>query len=235
MAVASSSPFAGVAFDLDGTLIDSAPDLRAALNRLLAIDGLGPLSIAQVALMIGDGVAKLVERGFEAAGKPVAGADLEGLARRFTVDYEANACVETRPFPGVREVLSKLRSEGVRLAVCTNKPEGATREILAALKLDALFGAVVGGDTVPGIRKPKPEPLAAALKALGIDPSRAAMVGDSMNDVATARALGIPVIAVSFGYTRIRPAELGADLLIDRFEQVPAALAQLGKARATVP
>lgn len=235
MTVSSIPSFAGIAFDFDGTLIDSAPDLRAALNRLLAHEGLDPLALPQVAAMIGDGVAKLVERGFAAAGRPVADTALDALATRFTADYEINACVETRPFPDVRRTLEKLRGDGARLAVCTNKPERATREILVALGLDALFAAVVGGDTVPGARKPAPEPLAAALRMLGVAPADAAMVGDSTNDVATARALGIPVVAVGYGYTRVPAAELGADALVERFDQVPAALARLAHARAAVP
>lgn len=215
-----------VLFDLDGTLIDSAPDLAAALNRLLAREGCRPVTLDQVKMMIGDGVPKLVERGFAAAGRALTPAEIDRLAGRFIPDYEANAAVETRPFPGTLEMLAELSGAGLALGICTNKPEGATREILAAFALQSFFAAVVGGDTVPGARKPSPEPMRALLARLGADPASALMVGDSPNDVAAARAVPIPVIAVRFGYTRVPPDQLGADRLIGHFGELPRALAE---------
>ena len=223
-----------VLFDLDGTLIDSAPDLMSALNRLLAAEGAAAVTIAQVKMMIGDGVHKLVERGFAAGGQTLEAPRLEALARRFIPDYEANATVETRPFPGVGEILAELAEAGFALGICTNKPEAATREILAAFALDRFFAAVVGGDTVPGARKPSPEPMQAALARLGASPAQALMVGDSPNDVAAARAVRIPVIAVRFGYTRTPPDELGADRLIGRFDELPRAMAEAWAARKKI-
>lgn len=229
MALPSCPGLKAVVFDLDGTLIDSAPDLASALNRLLAMEGLRPVSLADIHMMVGDGVAKLVERGFAAHGRRLATAELEDLARRFVVDYEPNSAVETRPFPGAVEALGELRGEGLALGVCTNKPEAATRAILAAFGMDAYISAVVGGDTLPGARKPDPATLLETLRRLGATPGQAIAVGDSPNDIGAARAAGVPVIAVSFGYTRVPPHRLGADRLIDRFADLRAALAEVAR------
>ncbi len=226
MAYSSMPGLKAVLFDLDGTLIDSAPDLTSALNRLLAAEGRPAVAIAQVKMMIGDGVHKLVERGFAAGGQTLDAARLEALALRFIPDYEANATVATRPFPGVRETLADLAGAGLGLGVCTNKPEAATRAILAAFALDRFFAAVIGGDTVPGARKPDPRPMQAALDRLGASSASALMVGDSPNDVAAARAVRIPIIAVRFGYSRTPPDQLGADRLIGQFAELPRAMAE---------
>ena len=220
-----------VVFDLDGTLIDSAPDLASALNRLLAGEGLGPVALAQVHMMIGDGVAKLVERGFAAHGRSLGAGELDGLARRFVADYEPNSAVETRPFPGAIEALRDLRGAGLALGVCTNKPEAATRAILAAFGMDPFVAAVVGGDTLPGTRKPDPATLRETLRRLGARAGQAVAVGDSPNDAAAARAAGVPIVAVTFGYSRVAPAELGADRLIGRFADLGPALAEVCRAR----
>jgi phosphoglycolate phosphatase len=220
-----------VVFDLDGTLIDSAPDLASALNRLLAREGLGPVALAQVQTMIGDGVAKLVERGFAVRGRNLSAGELGDLARRYVADYEPNSAVETRPFPGAREALGELRAAGLALGVCTNKPEAATRAILAAFGMDPFIAAVVGGDTLPGARKPDPATLRETLARLGAGAGQAIAVGDSPNDVAAARAAGVPIVAVSFGYSRVPPAELGADRLIGRFADLGPALAEVCRAR----
>jgi len=231
MALSSCPGLKAVVFDLDGTLIDSAPDLASALNRLLARESLPPVPLADVHMMIGDGVAKLVERGFAAHGRSLGGAELENLARRFVADYEPNSAVETRPFPGVLAALGELGGAGLALGVCTNKPEAATRAILAAFGMDAHISAVVGGDTVPGARKPDPATLLETLRRLGAAPGQAIAVGDSPNDVGAARAAGVPVIAVSFGYSRVPPHLLGADRLIGRFADLGAALAEVSRER----
>ncbi|MBM3566718.1 MAG: phosphoglycolate phosphatase [Alphaproteobacteria bacterium] len=220
-----------VLFDLDGTLVDSAPDLLSALNRLLAAEGRARIRLEQVKMMIGDGVRKLVDRGFSATGASPSQAELGRLTRAFIADYEANATVETRLFPGVTETLAGLRAAGLALGVCTNKPEAATREILSALAIESLFAAVVGGDTVPGAAKPDPRPVRALIERLGADSSAALMVGDSPNDIEAARRARIPVIAVRFGYTRTPPDELGADRLIGHFKELPGVLAETWAAR----
>jgi phosphoglycolate phosphatase len=182
-----------VVFDLDGTLIDSAPDIRTALNRTLALHELAPLGADEIKSMIGDGAKVLVERGFAARGRTATAADQD----TFLTDYEANSAVETVPYPGMVEALAALQRQGHKMAVCTNKPAGAARAILAALGLEDFFAVVTGGDSTP-FRKPDPRHLAAALDALGT--ADAVMVGDHHNDMAAARGMEIPAIFVSWGY-----------------------------------
>jgi len=216
-------------FDLDGTLVDSAPDLAGALNRLRAEQGLAALAIAQVKGMVGDGVAKLVERGLPPSGEAAPGpGDRERLVRRFLEIYEARLTAETRPYPGVVETLEILAAAGWRLGVCTNKPEAASREILADLGLERFFATVGGGDSFAE-RKPAAGHLLATLARMGAAPGSAVMVGDSPNDVLSARNAGLPVVVVGYGYSRVPPAELGADALIERFAELPAALAALAR------
>jgi len=222
-------PPCNLLFDLDGTLVDSAPDLAGALNRLRAEQGLAALAIAQVKGMVGDGVAKLVERGLPPSGEAAAGpGDREGLVRRFLEIYEARLTAETRPYPGVVETLETLAAAGWRLGVCTNKPEAASRQILAGLGLERFFAAVGGGDSFAE-RKPAAGHLLATLARMGAAPGSAVMVGDSPNDVLSARNAGVPVVVVGYGYSRVPPAELGADALIERFAELPAALAALAR------
>lgn len=226
--------FHGLVLDLDGTLIDSAPDLHAATNLLLAEAGRPPLSLPAVTAMIGDGVATLIERAFAATGAPPAAADMPRLTRRFLDAYQDPAREHlTRAYPGVAETLDRLRAAGLRLAVCTNKIEAAAVAALREVGLADLLDAIVGSDTVPA-RKPDPAHVRAALDRIGVAPDRAAMVGDGPNDVAAARAAGLPVLLVSYGYGRAPVAALGADRVIERFADLPAALDTLGRARAGV-
>lgn len=222
--------FNALLIDLDGTLLDSAPDLAAALNRLLAQEGLSSLTLAQVKTMVGDGVPTLIERGFTALGRSIEAGDLPALSRRFIEDYEANATVETRPYPGAIEVMRSLNGDGWALAICTNKPEAPTRQILADFDLTALFDAVVGGDSLP-VRKPDGGHLTGALAqieaAAGRAPSQAVMLGDSRNDLLAGRNAGLPVILVSHGYGAEPAHSLGADRVIDHFDALPAALIEL--------
>ncbi len=206
-----------VVFDLDGTLVDTAPDLGAALNRLLEDHGRAPRDPSDIRRMIGDGAAKLVERGFIASGGlPQA---LEPLVTRFLEIYEPMTAATSLPFPGVVAALERLARKGIRLGVCTNKPDRATRHLLAALDLARHFDAVSGGD-VPA-RKPDARHLLGVLNQLGASPQRSLMVGDSTNDVAAARNAGVPVVVVSFGYTSTPAAQLGADAVIDDFASLP--------------
>jgi phosphoglycolate phosphatase len=184
-------------FDLDGTLVDSAPDLAAALTRLMAARDLPGFSRDEVIPMIGDGARVLVERAFAARGlAPDAGA-----LPAFLADYEANAAVATRPFPGIPEALAALDAEGWALAVCTNKPEGAARALLEALGLAPAFAAIVGGDSLP-VRKPDPGHVLGTVAAAGGDPARAAMIGDHANDMLAAAAARMPALFCSWGYGR---------------------------------
>ena len=199
--------------DLDGTLVHSVPDLAAALNRLMGARGLAAFSQPETAAMVGDGVAKLVERAFAARGRtPDAGAVAE-----FSADYLV-ACRRWRPgrIPGVADGLHALADEGWQLAVCTNKPEAAARALLAALGLAELFAAIGGGDSFP-VRKPDPAHLLATLKAAGGEPARAVMAGDHANDVAAARGAGVPCIFAAWGYGPLAMAE-GAAAVADDFD-----------------
>ena len=219
--------FKAVVFDLDGTLIDSAPDLHVALNKLLAEHGRSPVSVQQVKMMVGDGAAKLVERGFAATGTTPGADQLPALTSAFLGFYEGNSADRTRPYPGVMDTLAVLKARGLALGVCTNKPEAATREILRDLSMDHLFGAVLGGDSIDGARKPDPRLLQGVLDMLGVSFDQAVMVGDAANDIGAARALGVPAIAVAYGYTRIPVDELGADMVVADFSQLDAALDRL--------
>jgi phosphoglycolate phosphatase len=200
-----------ILFDLDGTLVDSAPDLVGALDALLEMHGRAPVGLAEGRTMIGEGAARLVERGFAArGGLPLA---LDDLVPDFVARYEDRLTRQTRPFPGVIETLGALAQRGLALGVCTNKPDRATARILEALDLARYFTSVVGGD---GVRKPAPDPVLRCLAGLGGHPGAALFVGDSPVDHAAARAAGLPVALVSFGYTAIPARDIGADHVIDR-------------------
>lgn len=213
-----------ILFDLDGTLIHSAPDLRDALNRLLIVEGRRELDLAAVRMMIGDGVRMLVERGFEATGGTPAEATLDRLTEDFIADYEPNSAVKTVPFPGAVETVKALHEAGHSLAICTNKPAAAAHAILKKFGFAPYFPVMIGGDTLNEIRKPDPRFLKVALEQLGAAAAGAVMVGDNVNDLAAARGAGLKVVLTTFGYTRIPAAELGADGLFDRFEDLPALL-----------
>jgi len=211
-------------FDLDGTLVDSLPDLRAALNDTLREIGKAPLSRAAVRRMIGDGTAALVARGLAARAVPEAA--LEERLARFLAFYEADPVARTRLYPGVRRTLAALRADGRRLAICTNKPQRASLAVLRGLALEGCFAAVVGGDSVAR-RKPDPGHLLAAVAALGAAPGEAIMIGDNEHDVAMAQAAGIPVILAEYGYARVPVAGLDADGRIGAFAELPDAIGAL--------
>ncbi len=181
--------------DLDGTLVDTVPDLAAALNRLMAARGLAPFDHPATAAMVGDGVARLVEKAFAARGRTP---DAQAIPE-FAADYAAHAAVDSRPYPGVPAVLRDLAGAGWRLAVCTNKPEGAARALLEALDLAALLTTIGGGDSFP-VRKPDPAHLTATLLAAGGTPDQALMTGDHANDVVASRGAGLPCIFAAWGY-----------------------------------
>lgn len=211
-------------FDLDGTLIDSAPDLHAALNRLMETEGRRRLDLAQVIPMIGDGVSMLVRRAFEATGGVPT--DFDEKLKRYQAIYGAAVAELTAPYPGVVETLGSLHRAGHRMAICTNKPEAATHAVLEALGLARFFSAVAGGDTLP-VRKPDAGHLLGTLAMLDSGPERAIMIGDSHNDIQVAINARVRSIAVSYGYRRQPVEELGADIVVDRFSDIPRALERL--------
>lgn len=210
-------------FDLDGTLIDSLPDLVTAMNKTLAEWGRAPLSGEDLGPMVGDGAGTLVTRAFTARGG-LPGPDVAPVLRRFLDHYEPHAADQTYVWPGVVETLEALRARGIVLAVCTNKPTKATHDVLAALGLDHFFAVVVGGDDTPAL-KPSAEHVNAVLDRLGVHHEEAVMIGDSINDVLAAKGAGLPVVVLSFGYSRVPPHELGADLVLDDFRLLQKVIA----------
>ena len=213
---------AAVVWDLDGTLVESAPDLANALNRLLAEHALPQHTVDEVRLMIGAGVPTLLERGFRKAGSPLTESERDALAPRFMEIYLACATDHTYLVPGARYVLDRLHRAGMPQGLCTNKPEGVTRDILDALGIAHYFGSVIGGDSTSG-RKPDPTPLLACLDELGVTPEVAVMVGDSAADTGAARAAGVFAIVVPDGYTGEAPEDLGADRVVGSIAEVPGA------------
>ena len=212
-------------FDLDGTLVDSVMDLRAALNEVLRERGHRALSRAEVKHMIGEGVPALVARALAASGADPAEAPM--ALPRFLEIYEANPTQLSRPYPGVPETLATLRRRGYRTAICTNKPQQATLAVMQGLDLLPLFDGIAGGDRFP-VRKPHPGHLLQLIAELGARPEASAMIGDNENDAAAARSAAVPLVLVRYGYARVEPESLMADALLDHFSELPGALERLG-------
>jgi phosphoglycolate phosphatase len=217
---------ATIVFDLDGTLVDTAPDLVGVLNRVLVEAGLQPLPFEEGRNLIGGGARALLERGFARLGEPLTEARGDELFARFFALYRERLVHRSRPYPGVPEALAELEEAGAALAVCTNKPTDLSVPLLAQLDLARFFASVMGPD-VAGARKPDPRHLLAAIAAAGGDPARAVMVGDSAADADAARAAGVPLVLVSYGYTETPAAQLSPDILIDRFDALPDACVRL--------
>lgn len=215
-----------IVFDLDGTLIDTAPDLIDTLNVLFAREGLPPVPYDTARTLIGGGAKAMIARGIAADGATVPSARLERLFKDFISHYAEHIADRSQPFPGLIEALDVLAAGGSRFAVCTNKLEGLSRLLLDALKLTERFAAICGQDTF-GIQKPNPDVLRRTIAAAGGSVSRAIMVGDSATDIHTARAAGIPVIAVDFGYSERPVSDFAPDRLISHFAQLPAAVAAI--------
>lgn len=215
------APLEGILFDLDGTLVDSVPDLAAAMDAALAHCGYAPAGEERVRHWVGNGAAMLVERALEwatsASSRPGSSVSHSVLLDAFYLAYAEDSSSRSKLFPGVVEALQYWHGAGIRLACVTNKPERFTHPILAEFGLDKLLPVVVGGDTLPQ-RKPDPAPLLLACQRLAVVPQRVVMVGDSSNDIDAAHAAGMPVACVSYGYNHGAPiAEAGADLLVDDF------------------
>jgi phosphoglycolate phosphatase len=215
---------AAVVWDLDGTLVDSAADIATSLNQLLVENELEALDDARIRNMIGEGVAVLIRRGFEAHQVTPDAQRLECLVERFLVIYSKIATASTSLFPGAREVLKSLSDAGVRQAICTNKPEAITRQVLSGLGIDEYFSVVVGGDTLPR-NKPDPLPLRTVLAGLVVAPEQALMVGDSAIDVLLAHATGVAVAFLTFGYGPEPPDSHCPDYRLDSLSDLPAVAA----------
>lgn len=207
-------------FDLDGTLVETAPDLVATLNVVLANEGMAPVPYEIARNYVGGGAKLMIARGIEAEGRTVDDATLDRMFVDFIAYYAANVAVHSRPYPGLTEALDLLSERGWRFAVCTNKLEHLSVLLLNELKLTRRFEAICGQDTF-GIQKPDPEILRRTIAAAGGDMRQSIMIGDSETDILTARAAGIPVIAVDFGYSERPVSEYGPDRLISHFAQLP--------------
>jgi phosphoglycolate phosphatase len=201
-----------IVFDLDGTLVDSVPDLLASANRVMTARGLAPFTLNEVIPLVGDGAAVLVRGLLALRGQPAGPADLQDFVR----DYMGHVADATVPYPGVVETLETLGATGWRMAVCTNKPEAPARAVLDALGLSRFFATVAGGDTYP-VRKPDPAHLLNTIRDAGGDPARAIMVGDHHNDLAAAAGADVPSIFASWGYG----SDTGATAVATAFVDVP--------------
>ena len=212
---------ATIAFDLDGTLVDTAPDLIGSLNVVLGERRLPALPNEAARILVGRGARALIEQGFQVAGEPLDETEAPGLVARFIEIYRSRIASESRPFDGVEAALSILAERGATLCVCTNKPTALSILLLENLGMAKRFVSIIGADAAPA-PKPDPRHLLFAIDQAGGDPARALMVGDSAADANAAKAAQVPVILVPFGYTDIPSAELGADRMMDHFSALPA-------------
>lgn len=215
-----------IAFDLDGTLIDTAPDLAASLNAVLAEQGVAPVSIEAARTMVGHGAKVMIERGYAATGIPLPPEVAPRCFERFIEIYRARIAQESRPFPGCLEALEALEDAGAVLVVATNKRTDLAVAVIEALGMSHHFAAIVGADMAPAA-KPDARHILFAVEEADGDPDMAIMVGDSATDVNGAKNAGVPVVAVSFGYTDVPAAKLGADAVIDRYDDLLAAITLL--------
>jgi phosphoglycolate phosphatase len=217
-----------IVFDLDGTLIDTAPDLVATLNVILIREGLSPLAYETARNLVGGGAKAMIARGLEAEGRPCSPPRLEQLFADFIAHYSDHLTERSQPFPGVTDALDALSERGYQFAVCTNKIERLSTNLLKHHDLAERFITICGPDTF-GIEKPDPEILRRTVMRAGGTLKQAIMIGDSIVDIHTARAAGIPVIAVDFGYSKRPVADFGPDRTISSFAQLPMSVAALAQ------
>src|SRR3979411_2453494 len=215
-----------IVFDLDGTLVDTAPDLINALNYVLDCEGLPPVPLHSARNMIGAGARRLIERGLELEGRSVGLEDINRLTSDFIDYYAAHIADISRPFDGLENALDDLGARGYRFAVCTNKLEWRAKLLLDRLGLSSLFSAICGADTF-GVSKPDPAILRQTIARAGGQLSSAIMVGDAGPDIGPAPRAGIPVIGVECGYTEVPIADLKPDRLIGHMSDLPAAVESL--------
>lgn len=215
-----------LAFDLDGTLIDTAPDIIGALNLVLHEEGITPFHLDEARPLIGRGAMELMRRGFALAGHPLASEQEAPLLRRMLDHYEAHIDTYSRPFEGMEAALDVLEAAGARFAVCTNKHTYLAVELLKKLKLDGRFGSIRGADSGPP-KKPDAAHLRACIDDMGGDMKKCMMIGDSETDLLTARNAGVPAILFSFGYSEGPITELTPDALLDAYADLPATVENL--------
>jgi phosphoglycolate phosphatase len=216
-----------IVFDLDGTLIDSLPDVLASMNLMLAEEKRRPLSLTELSNMVGRGVTPMVEDAYNMTGKAIASPiELKDAAQRYINHYKANPVGHTVVFPNVIETLRKLKEDGFCMGICTNKPYEMTLLVLEGLKIDIFFDGVTGGDNLP-FNKPDPRHILTTLVLMKSEANRAVMVGDSWVDAKGGRDAGLPVIAVDYGYNSEPIESLEADNVIGDFALLPQAISKL--------
>ena len=211
-------PVDALIFDLDGTLVDTAPDLIQATNHVLNSIGRRSVSYDEFRGFVGHGAMNLIERGTLTTGGAVDSETLKRLHRNFLDYYGENISAHSKVFEGIPELLTAAKSRGLKMGICTNKVEGLSHKLLGELGLADWFGAVVGGDTLP-IMKPDPAPYVEVAKRLGVDTSRTIMFGDSETDIRTAQNTGVPIIAVTFGYTALPVETFNPTHIINHFDE----------------
>jgi phosphoglycolate phosphatase len=215
-----------IVYDLDGTLADTAGDLMGALNFVLGREGLAALPVENARSMLGAGARVLIQRGFAANSRQLPPEKLEALFGDFLAHYNAHIAVHTRLYPGVLAALDAFAAAGWRQAICTNKVEASAKLLIERLGVADRFAFICGQDTF-GVGKPDPKPLIGTVEAAGGAVAQAIMVGDSATDIKTARAAGMPVICVDFGYTDVPVTELGPDRVISHFDELQAVCAEV--------
>ena len=220
-----------IVFDLDGTLVDTAPDLISALNFVLDREGLAPVPLHAARNLIGAGARRLIERALELEGRHASPEDIARLTADFIEYYAEHIAEASRPFEGLESALDELSSRGFRFAVCTNKLEWLSKRLLDQLGLGGRFAAICGADTF-GVAKPDPAILRETVARAGGEISSSIMVGDAGTDIGVARRAGVPVIGVSFGYTEVPIAELKPDRLIAHMRELPSAVEALMRSRS---
>jgi phosphoglycolate phosphatase len=212
-----------IVFDLDGTLVETAPDLIHATNHALALRGLEPVAPEEIRPFISFGARAMIREGLAFHGHEVSEGEFEILFSRFITYYAENIAVGSHLFAGLTDALDGLAARGARFAVCTNKQEGLSRKLLDALGITSRFAALAGRDTFP-VCKPHPDHLRGAIRLAGGDINHAVMIGDSDVDIATAKAANIPIVAVSFGYTDVPVADLAPDAIIGHYRELESAI-----------
>jgi phosphoglycolate phosphatase len=217
-----------IAFDLDGTLIETVGDIHTALNQVLVAEGLPAASVADIRNFVGQGARALIIRCCAVHGLHHDEAKLDQLTEAYIAAYAAGIARHSRPYPGLEDALDALQSAGATLCVCTNKRTDLSVQLLTELKLAHRFAAIIGADLVKN-RKPHPDHYLHAIRAAHGDPARSAMVGDSINDVLSAKAAGAPVAVYAYGYTDTAPDLLGADAVFTQFTDLPDLLVRLLK------
>jgi phosphoglycolate phosphatase len=219
-----------IVFDLDGTLVDTAHDLVATLNAILVGEGMVPVGVDKLVAMVGSGARVMIETAFATEGRTLTLEKLDQLLGAYMALYDDHLADTSKPYPGTEAMLDDFAAQGWRLAVCTNKFEAPARKLLGLLGLGPRFAAITGQDTF-AFRKPDPRHLTETIRLAGGAPDNAVMVGDSATDIDTARAAGIPVVAVSFGYSPVPVAELAPTSIIARLDELAAAVAAIRTVR----